>query len=155
MSEMFLPEVLGPFERLRKPLSFRQPSQTKQAFKDECDINNILRRFEKTAIVEHLNRHEGRYGDFTDVPQDYQACLDQVRNAEAMFMELPAKLRARFANNPGHFLAFVDDPANAQEMENLGLARRKAPPASEDNGGKAAGGPPPAAPAVASGSESA
>lgn len=105
-------------------------SRTKQSFKDECDVNAIMRRFEKTGIIEHVNRFQGNYGDFTQVPENYHAAVNQVIAAQGMFMTLPARVRARFANDPGNFLAFMDDPANQEEMIALGLATRR-PEAAE------------------------
>lgn len=38
------------------------------------------------------------------------------------FMTLPASVRERFANDPGEFLKFAEDPANLDEMVDMGLA---------------------------------
>lgn len=107
----------------------KEPSMTKQSFKDECDINNIVKRFEATGIIDHLNQR-AREGVFVDLPDalDFQAALNLVAQAETAFMELPAALRARFENNPEKFLAFTADPANQQEMITLGLATDNRPP---------------------------
>lgn len=107
----------------------RERSRTKQSFKAECDINNIMRKFEKTGLIEHQARFQGRYGDFTNLPQSYHEAVNQVLEAEEMFMTLPAKVRAHFDNDPGSFLAAVDDPARREELVELGLLRPNA-----DNG---------------------
>lgn len=101
----------------------KEASMTKQSFKEECDINNIVKRFEATGILEHLNMRtrEGMYVDLPD-PLDFQESLEIVRQAESAFMSLPADLRARFGNDPEQFLAFTNDPANQEEMIKLGLA---------------------------------
>lgn len=49
-----------------------------------------------------------------------------------MFDTLPSKLRLRFGNDPAEFLSFVEDPANDQEMIDLGLKPK--PPLPEING---------------------
>jgi len=117
-------------------------SRTKQSEAQACDINHILRRYAKTGIVEHLNRYGGDYGDFTGV-QDYQDSLNQVLAAREAFGSLPAKLRRRFENDPASFLAFVSDPANREEMMELGLlkpASTPAPaPAADDDGAEEIG----------------
>ncbi|WP_445772212.1 hypothetical protein [Rheinheimera sp.] len=115
-------------------------SLTKQSFKDECDINNIMARMQATGVVEHLNRYQGTYGDFTDAPTDYQSAIQAVLDARSMFQTVPAKIRAQFGNDPGAFLSFVQDPSNHAELVNMGLALKKpeapepqtaqAPPAS-------------------------
>lgn len=98
----------------------RRVSKTKQQFKDECDINTIMRKFEKTGVLPPLSR-QGMYGDFTTIP-DYQTACDMVIAADSQFMKLSSRIRERFQNDPGKFLKFATDPANAEEMVRLGLA---------------------------------
>lgn len=105
-------------------------SLTKQSFKDDCDINNILKRFEKTGIIEHENRFKGDYGEFIDV-LDYQTSLNQIIEANEMFSTLPSNVRARFANDPVEFLEYVGNPNNLEEMISMGLAKRKVESESE------------------------
>ena len=38
----------------RNPVVFPEQGRTKQAFKDECDINNIMRRFETSGALPHM-----------------------------------------------------------------------------------------------------
>lgn len=98
------------------------PALTKQAHKGECDINLIMSRYERQGVIDHLNRFGGNYGDFTMAPSSYHEALEIVRRAGEMFMDLPAKVRARFDNDPGTFVEFAEDPANLGELRELGLA---------------------------------
>lgn len=100
------------------------PSMTKQEFKKECDINNILKQYSRTGMLNHVSARAAQ-GMYTDLPDalDFQESLHLVRDAEARFMSLPAKLRDRFGNDPVAFLAFCADPRNLDEMRELGLAR--------------------------------
>lgn len=100
-------------------------SRAKPSFKDECDVNRVMARFEQTGIVEHTNAHQGNYGDFLSAPSSYHEAVQQVADAQQMFMSLPAKVRARFSNDPGYFLEFVEDPDNLDEMVRLGLATKR------------------------------
>lgn len=109
-------------KKVRK--TFEKPSLTKQSFKEECDVNNILKKFAKTGLIEHVNRFSGDYGNYTSV-QDYQTSLNQIMSANEMFESLPSKVRARFGNNPAEFLDFVGNPENIQEMISLGLASKR------------------------------
>jgi len=121
---------------------------TKQSFKRECDINHIISKYQQTGLIEHVSRYQGQYADLTDYP-DYQESMNKVIDANNAFMSLPSSLRKRFSNDPAEFLHFVSDPANANELIALGLAKL---PATGDHpkgdvGGKAAaqgGDPPPA-----------
>lgn len=118
--------IRGPYDKI-KPVNFetKGKSLTHQSFVPECDINNVMRKFEKTGVLEHRNTFEGSYSDFIDVPQDYHEAMQQVLDAEAMFMTLPGKVRKRFENDPGEFLDFVSDPKNRDEMKKLGLLKEE------------------------------
>lgn len=107
------------------------PSMTKQSFKEECDINNIVKRFELTGVIDHLNQ-KAREGVYTDLPDplDFQGALELVREAQDAFNSLPADIRARFQNDPEAFLSFTSDPSNQDEMIKLGLAVDNRPPAA-------------------------
>jgi phage internal scaffolding protein len=90
-----------------------------QHFKDECDINNILRQFNITGQLPE-NTLSPRYGDFTGI-SDYHSALNQVIAAEDEFMSLPAQLRARFDNDPAKLIDFLDNQENKDEAIKLGL----------------------------------
>lgn len=107
---------------------FNNPSLTKQSFKDECDINVIMKRFRKVQNVDFLNRYQGyldgQFGDFSQV-QDYRTAIDQIQQARGVFDALPSKVRSRFGNDPAEFLDFVHNPANSDELVAMGLAEPK------------------------------
>lgn len=104
-------------------LSFSKPSLTKQSFRDECDINNILRQFNVTGQLP-AGSVQPQYGDFSGIT-DYQSALNAVMAAQDSFLQLPAKLRARFDNDPALFVDFASDEANKDEMKALGLLREE------------------------------
>lgn len=103
---------------------FSGPSRTKQAFKDECDINTILGRYKETGRLPDLIKQNPKYGDFTS-PLNYQQSLNTVIQAEEQFQLLPAKIRDRFHNDPKTFLEFTSDPKNLPEMVQMGLAVKR------------------------------
>lgn len=107
-----------------------QVSMTKQEFLPDCDINNILAEFKVTGQIKHLaqNAAAGVYADLANLP-DFQTALNTVVAGETAFATLPSKLRARFENDPAQFLAFMEDPANQDEIIKLGLATDSRPPA--------------------------
>jgi phage internal scaffolding protein len=111
-----------------------EESLTKQSFKEQSDINVIVNKFMKTGVMpETVNMP--RYGDFTEAT-DYQTALNLVMQAEDAFMELPATLRARFENDPGQLLAFIEDDSNRAEAEALGLVQAQViEPAAEPTEG--------------------
>jgi len=110
-------------ERVR--LTFPQQSRwTKQSFKDECDINILMSRYKATGQLPNLNERLPQYIDATGF--EYQQAMEIVAQANTLFEELPSAVRNRFANNPAAFLDFTSDPANAQELHDLGLLREGA-----------------------------
>lgn len=97
-----------------------EESRTKQSMKEECDINGIMKRFERTGLITHNNVREAYFADVSEVP-DFAAAVDVVRKAEEMFSSLPAKLRVFFENDSAKYVQFCADPANADKMVELGL----------------------------------
>jgi phage internal scaffolding protein len=115
-------KLLGAYRpHARVRVKFPNPSLVKQAMQNECDINNIMHRFEKTGMLNHLNEHHGDYGDFIDY-NSYHASMNQILEAQAAFASIPAKIRAQFQNDPSIFLQFAQDPKNLDQMVEMGLA---------------------------------
>nr|QJB18859.1 MAG: internal scaffolding protein [Microvirus sp.] len=94
-------------------------SLAQQQFKDETDINNILRQFNVTGLLPEAPLSP-RYGDFTGIV-DYQSALNAVIAAEDGFMTLPAETRAMFGNDPEQLINFLDNPGNKDQAIKLGL----------------------------------
>jgi phage internal scaffolding protein len=101
-----------------------EPTMAQQHFKDECDINYVL----KTFGIEGLQQTQltPRYGDFSDVV-DYHSALNAVIAAEDEFMALPANIRTRFDNDPAKLIDFLGNDANRLEAESLGLVTKSEP----------------------------
>lgn len=95
---------------------------TKQSFKDECDINTIMGRYLATGEMPNLVERAPQYLD-ASTGFDFQEMQNKVIEARQLFDELPSALRTRFANDPAAFLNYVGDPANHNEMRELGLMR--------------------------------
>lgn len=104
-------------------LACEEPTLAQQQFKDETDINNILRQFNITGILPEAPLSP-RYGDFSGIV-DYHSALNAVIAAEDGFMALPADLRARFQNDPENLINFLDDESNKDEAIKLGLVDQK------------------------------
>lgn len=102
-------------KKLRQPKY--GPGKTKQAFKDECDINRILQRAQKTGTVSHLAKHQAVYGDFANF--DFERNLNAITRGREIFDDLPSELRKEFHQNPGEFFRYVNDPANADRLPEL------------------------------------
>ena len=94
---------------------------TKQSFKDECDVNNIVNRWLKSGQLPLASMSSPSFIDVSGVP-DYHTALNIVRQSQDMFAALPAAVRDRFGNDPGQLLAFVEDEKNLDEAIRLGDA---------------------------------
>lgn len=117
-----------------------EPSKTQQQFRDDADINNILARYKQVDLIP-VGRAEPTYGDFSD-PNigDYQSALETIRGVGELMHSLPAKVRARFNNDPVAILQFVSDSKNQAEAYELGLLDRDykpptGPPVPAEGGG--------------------
>lgn len=118
------------------------PSMTKQEFVHQCDINNIIKEFSLTGQISHINAQAAQ-GRFMDLPEqlDFQTSIHIVQQAQEAFAALPSAIRNRFHGNPAEFLAFVQDPANAAELIELGIRER--PPRQAEGANPEPAPPPP------------
>jgi len=109
----------------RIQIFYDAPSLTKQSFKKECDINEIVRKAAATGILPAETRAK-IYADFSD-PMDYQTALNTVMDAQVQFENLPSKVREQFNNDPTKFLEFATNPENGTELVKMGLAIPRKP----------------------------
>lgn len=111
-------------------LECKDPSLAQQHFKDDVDINVLLERFKVTGVMPSSLRLP-TFGDFSGV-SDFRSAADALRRAREGFLDLPAKLRARFDNDPQKLMEFLSDSKNRAEAEALGLVKAapSAPPVS-------------------------
>nr|QJB19807.1 MAG: internal scaffolding protein [Microvirus sp.] len=107
-----------------EPVKFKKPSLTQQHFKDECDINCIMDRYASTGVLTNgLSTRAPIFDDFS-VTFDYHSAKNKMIEAEMLFMELPARVRDAFENNPENLLRFIANEENREEAIELGLISR-------------------------------
>ena len=100
-------------------------ARTEQSHKEECDINTILKKHNRTGQLDHVRSNEGIYDDFTE--HDYQNSMNIIATANSMFEELPSQMRNKFENDPSKFLNFVHNEKNNEEMYEMGIKTRPEP----------------------------
>lgn len=100
--------------------------RTKQSFADETNINTIMLKWNRTGSIEHMNKRQGQYGDFSDAP-DYHETFLRIQDANLAFDALPSEVRKRMHNDPGELMDFLADPENRDEAIELGLIDPPAP----------------------------
>lgn len=105
---------------------FVGPGRTKQEFKEESEITNILARVAKNNLLQNL---EERQRTYVDLPSglDFETAQLKISQGRQAFAMIPAHMRAQFDNNPQEFLEFIENPENADEMVEMGLLRPPTP----------------------------
>jgi len=121
------------------------PSRTRQEFAEECDINVIMARYERTGQLPVNSVEPPRYVDMTAMPSDFREAMDLMLAAEAAFMTLPAKVRREFDNDAKQFVDFASDAKNVDQLRDWGLAAPK-PKEAPGGGGAELPGDKPKAP---------
>jgi len=106
-------------------ITFTDPTRAQQQFREECNINSIMKRYQKTGVIDHINKYEGQYGEIS--PMSFHEAQNTIATANSMFEELPSSARKQFKNDPAIFLEYVQDPANADSLRDMGLAERTLP----------------------------
>ena len=97
-----------------RPAYFTEQNMTK-----ECDVNEIIKKYDKQGLITHLNRIEAQFGDMTGM--DYKESLDLVIKVKAEFDQLPSEIRKEFSNDPAKYLEFMENPENRDRAIELGL----------------------------------
>lgn len=106
-------------------------SLTQQHFKDECDVNIIVKRFAESGVLTHTNPLEPQYGFATG--QSFTEAMFHVMEANEHFESLPSAVRTHFHNQTAEYLDALGEPDRIEEFYSLGLIERppeeKTPPA--------------------------
>lgn len=105
--------------RQRTQIAFAAQGKTQQHFKAQVNINNIVRRYTQTGVVDHLATRPVKYG--------YASALDfgqVMRNMAALrsdFEHLPDHVREHFDNSAAAFIdAMADENRQAELREVFG-----------------------------------
>ncbi len=94
------------------------PGRTKQAFKNETDINKILAKAQKTGAISHLAKYQGEYVNFADV-DDLLTAHTRLARGQEIFSALPSEVRKEFNQDLGAFFNYVNDPENKDRLKTL------------------------------------
>lgn len=95
------------------------PSRTKQSFRDQTDINLIVKNHTEGAHIP-LPTRQPTYGDFSAVV-DLRTAIETVEAADAAFMALPADVRTAALNEPDILLEMLANEDGAQRLVDAGL----------------------------------
>jgi len=109
-----------PYKEPRKvPTDVGTRSRTKQADARTTDVNIMVANYRRTGQIA-VNPREPRYGDFSEAVT-LESAFQRVKDAEAEFQKLPAKVRALAGNNPVTFLLMLADEGATAALVKAGL----------------------------------
>lgn len=94
-------------------------SLASQEYRDEVDINTIVRRH-GLGYEMPQNFNMPTHADFTETV-GFQEGLNLLIEAKHQFATLPAGVRAKFGNDPEAIITFLEDVNNREEAQKLGL----------------------------------
>lgn len=112
-----------------------EPTITKQEFKKEVNINEIINRMRRGINPPAwMTSNTPRYGDFSNMPASFMEAYAIVEAGEAAFKSLPLDFRRALDHNPANL-----DKAPRELYEQFGLLKKpasgeQAPPASSRPG---------------------
>ena len=91
--------------RVRQTIDLSEGGRTRQEFKDECSITNIIKKFNSTGHVSHLANMPGQYRDCS-FAEDLASAFLKTEQAMADFETLPGAVK-ELANNDPAILAHM------------------------------------------------
>lgn len=118
-------QVRPVYEPERDPDTGMPISRTTQDDVKACNINNIMKKYIKEGVITHVNKHQGHYGDATQT--EYLDAFELVQTTDALFSELPARVREQFDNDPAKFLGQVEN-LTADDIRKLLTPATEDPP---------------------------
>lgn len=130
---------------VHNPLS-GEPTITKQEFKKEVNINEIIQRMKKGINPPAwMTSATPRYGDFSDMPNSFQDAYALIETAEAAFRSLPLEFRRELDHNPANLdkapkelyakYGLLKSPAGAAPASPKDTGSMPADPAPKGNSG--------------------
>jgi len=105
-------------------------SVTQQHFKEECDINTIVKRYSQTGLITHVNKSQPNYGYATS--QSFTEAMHMVATATEEFEKLPSEIRAHFDNDTAKYLDAIQDESRVDELAEIGLIEKPTPDPIEE-----------------------
>lgn len=121
-------------------------SRTKQSETEATNVNTIMRKFQRTGVIDHWNQRRPEFGDFSQ-SQSLQENMDKVMEASDAFNELDAHVRRAADNDPIKLLALMATEEGLESLRAAGMfleppipippPQEPPTPAAEPHGGEA------------------
>lgn len=108
-----------------------KPSLTSQEFKEECNINVLLKKYAVQAKFLGIPLSEvipqptaDNFGDFTNV-EEFQQSMNRVSEIKGLFDALPSDIRQQCGNDPANFLRMCQDDKNFKDFAARGIFNKE------------------------------
>lgn len=117
-------ESISTHSRRRVTLDASEPMLTDQSYKKSQDINNIMKHYQKTGLLNEPNRAFAKYQDNTlAIPlEDAHKLLQEAKD---LFYELPISIRKQMDHDPAQLENFLSNPDNYDQLLKHGLIEPK------------------------------
>lgn len=99
-------------------LKFKGKSLTKQAFKNECDINNVIKKYQSGGMITHISNKPLKYGDSPSL--DFQQTQLALAAANSLFENLPSDKRGIF-DSVSDFIEKIGNPDFRDQLIQEGI----------------------------------
>lgn len=100
------------------------PQITDQSDAQACDINNIMKNYQKTGMLSHVSQKIAKFQDNTGLPS-LEIAFKTVNEAMDAFSELPADIRKLMDNDPSKLEEFIQDKENTEILIKKGILTKK------------------------------
>lgn len=147
MTECKIRSAYSHREPVNNPVSDSPPkSPTRQEFKKEVNINEIVARMRKgIQPPAWMTSNTPRYGDFSNMPTSFQEAYAIIESGEAAFKSLPLEFRRALDHNPANLpnaprelyeeFGLLKTPENPETASGGNSSLSKASPSSRPAGG--------------------
>jgi hypothetical protein len=106
----------------KRPEGKAGKSRTKQQFRKDCDITEIMSRWSRTGFTgppPHMATSRALFGDFTS-PLHLADTMEQLDILRDHFETLPVAIRDHVDNDPTVLMQMLMDPEATEELVELG-----------------------------------
>lgn len=110
--------------RKRVTIDCSQPQLTDQSFKKQCDINLIMKQYEKTGMLPQQTISNPRYIDNTNIPT-LEDAFNITNQAMEAFYTLPPTIRRLMDNDASQLENFISNPENHDLLKKHGVIVEK------------------------------
>lgn len=94
-------------------------SMTQQQFAQECDINYIVKRAQRTGTIPALPTQEMLFGTLSE--DTFKQRMDQMAEIKSYFECLPSEIRLHYHNSVNEFIALMNTEEGIEEGRKLGI----------------------------------